>query len=522
MSKNLLPENFASWAESDKQEWIQLELAEVYQLGKQSKIFFAEYFLPHLLKLKTPEFHEEIYEILSTELRVALAAPRSFAKSTAVNVVNGLHLLLYGDHNQKVDILLISNSGALSDEWVRKVKTELEANELLRAVFGDQKSDKWTQDHIILKNGNQLRAKGYGYQVRGFRPTHIFCDDLEDDELVRSKDRRDKMADWFFGALLNTLEPHQQFVIIGTLLHPLSLLKRIILEDDPQFGSWTKKIYAAIAQNAQQQAVSIWPEKWSIEQLEARKAEIGPHKFEAEYMNNPVADSTVIFHPDYYRYYEAIPDDEKVEMTVTGFDLIGSTSEFEKKAYVAFVTIAKTDAKRIYLLDARRGRWSKEDVVDQFIDVYLTFHPDVMAGEKVNFMQIVNEYLTEKARERDIYLPIQGIDLGTYTDDDPLRKSKDKVSRALSVQHIFSQKLFHQKRDNGRIVFRDFYEELSTFPASDYADQVDAMVHALHMIIGRIKLEVSGGTSNPFNLPSPMTNMPPGKRLLKKLLDDSS
>lgn len=492
-----------------------MKLEQAKRRAKNDLVFFSEYFLSHLLKCATPAFHREIYQLLSTEKRLAIAAPRSFAKSTVIDIIYTLHELLYGTGQ---DILIVSNSGALAIEWVRRVKLELELNERLKQIFGEQTSDKWTEDHIILRNGNQLRGKGRGYQIRGFRPTRVILDDLEDDEMVRSKDQRDKLKEWFLGALLNTLEPNQQLIYIGTLLHPLSLLKQIVTGDDPMFKSWTKRLYKALVEGQNRELSSIWPEKWSLEALVQRQEEIGPQKFESEYMNNPIADATVIFHPNTYKYYDLQPQPEEIEIIITGFDLIGSTKDFEGKAYVAFVTLAKIRTGQIYCLDARRGHWTKDEVVEQFIEVYLAHQPQVMAGEEVNFMQIVYEYLVEKARARGIYLPLQGIKLGSYTTNDPTKKAKDKVSRALTVQPVFTQGLWYMRRDQ-----RELYEELSTFPASDYFDQVDAMVHALHIITGRIKMEALGGTTNPYNLPAPMTNQAPMDRFYKArglILDD--
>lgn len=469
-----------------------LERALIRKKAETDIDFFAHHFLHHHLKCDTPLFHKEIYALLQTEKRLALAAPRSFAKSTITDVIFALHILLYGS---KEDILIVSNSGALADELVRRVKFELETNETIRQIFGDQVNEnKWTQDHIILANGNQLRGKGRGYQIRGFRPTRVILDDLEDDEMVRSKDQRDKLREWFLGALLNTLEPGQQLVYIGTLLHPLSLLKQIIDQDDPLFKAWTTRTYKALVELPDGNVASIWPEKWPVLALEARLAEIGPHKFQAEYMNNPLADSTVVFHPDTYKYYEeppAVAEGSPFELIITGFDLVGSEKDFTDKDYVTFITLGRTPNKDIYCIDARRGHWTQEEIVKNFIEIHKSLQPRAFVGEEVNFQQIIHQYLLKETRRQDVYLPIQGIRLGSYTDGDKLRKAKDKVSRAMTVQHIFTQGLFYLKRTQ-----RIFYEELSTFPSGDHDDQVDAMVHALHILTDKVKLEVMERRTN--------------------------
>ena len=165
--------------------------------AKNNMGFFIEYYLPHLTEHKTPDFHREIWSLLKTETRLGISAPRGFAKSTTVQIIYGLHCLLF---NQGEDILTISASASMAEEWVRKIKFELEGNEKLIEDFqgilswGEKDSKKWTSDHIVIHQGkmffSQLRARGRGCQVRGLRPTKVFCDDLEDEQLCRSDEQR--------------------------------------------------------------------------------------------------------------------------------------------------------------------------------------------------------------------------------------------------------------------------------------------------------------------------------------------
>ena len=163
--------------------------------AKEDIEYFTECYLPDFMKDKTPVFHKEVRRLLMKETRLAIAAPRGFAKSTIVQIIYALHCLLF---NEGEDILSISQSQTMAEDWIRKIKFELEGNTKLKEDFGnllqwgEKESKRWTSDHIVIqKQGrvfSQIRARGRGYQVRGLRPTKVFCDDLEDDEEVRSED----------------------------------------------------------------------------------------------------------------------------------------------------------------------------------------------------------------------------------------------------------------------------------------------------------------------------------------------
>jgi hypothetical protein len=62
----------------------------------------------------------------------------------------------------------------------------------------------------------------------GKRPGLILCDDLEEDEQVENKDRREKFQRWFYRALLPCLRKGGKVRMHGTILHEEALLARII------------------------------------------------------------------------------------------------------------------------------------------------------------------------------------------------------------------------------------------------------------------------------------------------------
>ena len=437
--------------------------------------YFANYYLAHHLKNKTPEFHNEIYSLLGNR-RLAIAAPRGFAKSTIVQVVRGLQLLLTGKGE---DILTISASGDLAREWIRKLKIELDTNEKIKQDFGfiynwgEGISRKWDQDQITIddQNGkiiNQVRAKGRGCQVRGFRPTRIFCDDLEDDELVRSSEQRKKLSHWVKGALLNTLTLDQQLIVIGTLLHPLALLKEMV-ENKDVFGEWETRIYKAITDGK-----SIWEEKWPTEKLLHRKSEIGTFAFEAEFMNNPLASEDILFRPEWIKKW---PDDWKelpeIQFKIMFLDPASSTKDSADES--AMVCLGITRDLDIYEIDSMSGKWGIYNLAERFIAFYEQNEPDTIGIEKVAFQGVLKEVFLEEARKKGYpSMPIKQVTVGAFSDKER-KEAKDKWSRAYKVTHFF---------ENGKVFLKNtkIIDQLIVFPTGDADDLLDAVVYSLLMM----------------------------------------
>jgi len=465
--------------------------------------YFADYYLPDFSKDKTPHFHKEIRQLLKKETRLAIAAPRGFAKSTIVQIIYALHCLLF---NEDEDILSISQSQTMAEEWIRKIKFELEGNTRIKEDFGnllqwgETESKRWTSDHILIqKDGrvhSQVRARGRGCQVRGLRPTKVFCDDLEDDEQVRSDEQRKILKEWFLSALINTLKYDQQLVVIGTILHPLSLLSEIINKKTKEFENWSIKKYTAI----QPDGSSLWESRFPIETLKSKKLEIGTRMFEQEFQNNPIASDRCLWDPKWIKTYDKLP-----EIKVKFVALDPAASEKESADYSALCCMGVGYDNNIYEIETSRGHWGTWELIDRCINFYLKHKPIRFGIEEVAFQSFIRPVLLKKAETKGIRLPIERLTLGRYTGKEKEKKDpKDKYTRALSVVHYWEQGLVFLKT-------QDLIDEISVFPTGSNDDMVDACVWAIKMIMKHspvsikvsepVKKEIKGFTIKDNTMP---------------------
>lgn len=381
--------------------------------------------------------------------RILFIAPRGFAKSTICSVMFPLWLAVFG---ARKDIFIVSATMSLARELLRKIRVELETNEKLLQDFGDLKSDKWTEDFLMLKNGVAIRAKGRGFQIRGFRPDQIICDDLEDEEVIYSKEQREKLEVWFNRTLLPSLKPNQNLVYIGTKLHEFSLISKI--EKKPEF---LKRKYQAITNG-----VSIWEDLWSLETLKKLRTEIGTYAFESEYQNNPIslADSPIKFH-----FLDDVHIKGEKELSCLAID--PAVSERTTSDFRAFVLFARTPEgfREVF---SEQGRWSVTEQIEKIIGIYERYKPDRVVIEEVAFQKVYKDLLIKESRARKIFIPVQTADLGVGEKKTP----RDKLTRLMAVVHLFEQRLVE-------VVNPELKQELLTFPFGENDDLVDATVYAL-------------------------------------------
>ena len=427
---------------------------------------FIEEFLSSFLTCSVPDFHREIYKLILSG-RLVLAAPRGFAKSTVCTVFYPIWLAVFG---KKKDIIIFSASEGFAVDFLRKIKREIEGNPKIIGFFGDLRSAKWSESHIILSNGVSIRAKGAGSQVRGARPDCIICDDIETDDSVESEDQRRKLKNWLFKACLNTLLPEGQFVIVGTVIHPLSVLSDLLVMDN----GWEKRKFQAYTDGIQEEGNEIWTALWTHEKLQVRKREIGSTRFSAEYLNNPLFDESAPIKEESIRYWKTLPEQYSSVIAVDPAYSDDNTADYK----VAVLVMCDTSSNR-YLAHYIRTRMPLGEFQDAIINLYLQ-HKPTFTGlgipnsgvEKSFYASFLN-----KCQDRKVYPPITELK-NVFTNASTSVSARNKKSRIIAaLQPLFEQGKYYIGGDH--IEARD---ELLTIGGSKYDDLVDAMAYAEQII----------------------------------------
>lgn len=409
----------------------------------------------HLLRhLAHPikDFHKELISLIEYP-RLAVAAPRSFAKSSYFSFFYPLFLAL---EKPGVQVLLISATGALSETWLSKIRAEIEANRSLISFYGDQVGDRWTTENIQLKNGSVIMAKGQGKQIRGFRPDVIIGDDLETDEMVVSKEQREKFDRWFWTDLFGTLKPSAQLIIIGTILHPESFLADLV---NAKKEGWETRFYQAIKKDGS----ALWPDQWPLKTLELRKKEMGEYAFAQEYMNDPVPDDKRIFQKEWIKYFDKVPEGCIYFTTVDPAIALGENNDF-----TAIVTCAVDQDANLYVAEIIHKRMLPKETIDKIFDVYRRFEPEVIGIESVGFQKML-KYEAEDQRKKHRLFP-RIVELSS--------EGRRKRLRIEALQPRFQTGTIFIRREQTNLE-----TELLRFPSPRcHDDIIDALAYQLQLI----------------------------------------
>lgn len=185
---------------------------------------------------------------------------------------------------------------------LRKIKSQIERNPLLREDFGVQVGPMWRNDFLKLRNGAIVAAAGVGQAIRGAledgqRPNVLLFDDVDDEQALLTEESRLKTMDWLDKVALALGIPGESVAwTIGTVIHPNSMLANLVDRDERP--GWGGRVYAALTEGHNPRetgARALWPAKMPVKALRKAYARTSVRGWASEYMNNPVSDDTTLF-----------------------------------------------------------------------------------------------------------------------------------------------------------------------------------------------------------------------------------
>lgn len=394
---------------------------------------------------ESPGFHIEINDIMSevssdkVNAQVAVAAPRSHAKSTYLSKAFPIHQIVY---RLRKYIIIISETPTVSKGNMEWIRNQMKFNVKLRADFGpllspkDQANIQDNSESFIAWNtssGEQrkqialVEAASTGQALRGrnwngSRPDLIVCDDLEDARPggnASTPEQRSKLRDWFSQTVVPLGDPKGErtaIVYMGTTVHFDALLMnvlynrsdfetrvyRAIISDPINTELWEecRQIYIN-RDNPDRQADAdtfyneheaqllegsevLWDDVQPLYKLMKWKWDNGSKAFNTEYMNNPIDEESMIFNPEEFTYWDDFQPDRTFPYSEYTISLAVdfAMGKKERGDYSAISVVAKhKESGTIFVIDSYGDRIKPDEFIGKIVDYTLHHQPDVIAVE---------------------------------------------------------------------------------------------------------------------------------------------
>lgn len=493
------------------------------ELGAIDLGYFGRAYLQHYFVRKSPGFHEELDGIWTEGVlkgrnpfsdakviarmdgsRQAIAAPRGHAKSTNFTFKDALHAALYA---YKHFILILSDSSEQAEEFLEKIRDEIEDNYEIHMDFGVLKGDKcWRSSVILTKNDVKVQAIGSGKKVRGrghknWRPDLIILDDVENDENVNTPEQRKKLKNWFNKAVSNAGDTYTDIMYIGTILHYDSLLMHVLknarykarkyqavlsfarneklweewegiytnlLDDDRKENAET--FFGANREEMLLGTQVLWEDKLPYYSLMEARIEFGPAAFNSELQNEPVDPDSAAFNEEWFDFYhEELMDFSRPEFLIIGANdpSLGKNRNADTSSIISLALDTRTGY--MYIVEASVERRKPDVIITDIFETNRRFRRDIgktfykFGVEIVQFQLFFKDVMAAESVRCGEYLPIEEI-----------QSLQNKNLRIESLQPYIKNKYikFNEKH-------KELIRQLKEYPMGKNDDAPDG----LHMAV---------------------------------------
>ena len=421
------------------------------------------------VKTVWPEFvegkHHKIYaeklnRIANGELkRLIVNMPPRHTKS---EFASNLFPAFYMGRHPKAKLIQTTHTGELAIRFGRKAKNMIESSEYEKVfpevtLAADSKAaGRWESNH-----GGEYFAAGVGGAITGRGADLLIIDDPHSEQDALSPTVLESHYEWYTSGPRQRLQPGGSIVIVMTRWSIKDLTGKLLEAQakDPMADQWEVVEFPAIINDK-----PMWGNFWSMEGLLGVKASIPTAKWNAQWMQNPVAEEGALIKREWWQDWdkENIPELQYVIQSYDTAFTAKTTSDYSAITTWGVFTPEEGGRPCIILLDAKRGRWNFPELKAKAQEEYSYWEPELILVEaKASGLPLTHEL--QKA----------GIPVINFTPS----KGNDKHSRVNSVAPIFESGAVYAPV--GRRWAEEVIEECAAFPFGDHDDYVDSMTQAL-------------------------------------------
>jgi predicted phage terminase large subunit-like protein len=448
----LLEEDGTDWMDSEqlgqyrysKGRWDMRRRADY--LFKENGYMFEEEKLDEI-----PDHWIEIWNDLDLWIDINLIEPRGHGKTTAI-LLWILHKLVYKIFTK----ILYLASEDLGQLGIGRIRGELETNPRLLRVYWnlvpvnsddmkDKRLKRWKAKEIQLLNWTLLKTTTKNKPIRWQRFARILVDDPEENKDVMNKKNVKKFQNYVFTSLYGCLMPGWTMTLIWTIVWSLCLVKhaRDILK---------RKTIEHEACDAKFENI-LWPALWSRKSLLARRQKLWTKLFNQEYRNIPIQSDDALIETKWIKHRERKP--LTFDMIVVSLDPKSSLKDAWDYAGFAVLWFKENKAYVLYAKGMRLSPGKAQVFAKQLFEKY-----------KANYI-LKEDNIERGITERLIaqWLPIRSI-----------LAVNDKFTRLVNASSRFE---FWNIIFNPDWSQQEAIDQITTFPDTEFDDQMDAIIQAL-------------------------------------------
>ena len=392
-------------------------------------------------------------------------------RSTKSKFTSVLFPAWYLGHHPEHKIFEGSHSASLASDFGGELR-DLVKSDAYQEIFpgATLRQDSRAKHRWRTQQGGEYFAVGKAGGAAGKGGNLVVIDDphSEQDVLRNSRHEFEKTWKWYLTGPRQRLQPGAAILVVMTRWGPEDLTGRLIrqyTETDEELERWEVIELPAILPSGD----ALFPNFWTIEELQATRATMPTARWQANYQQNPISEEAAIIKKEWWRHWKK-EEPPVCDFVVQSWDTAFSERESANRS--ACVTLGvfaykseedpPSNKQGIILLDVWAGRVEFPELKAKAKEHFDRWKPDSLIIEK----KASGEPLIQELRRMGIYI---------YEVD--AHRSTDKVTRVHSVADMFQSGAIWAPL--GFRWVEQLRDEVAAFPLANDDDMTDALVWGL-------------------------------------------
>jgi predicted phage terminase large subunit-like protein len=234
--------------------------------------------------------------------------------------------------------------------------------------------------------------------------------------------------------------------------------------NNPDSEPWELVELPAILNEGTDEEKSLWPAQWPLDQLKAKKQQMDPRYWNAQYMQKPTSDMAAIVSRKDWQVWES-DDPPPCDYIIQSWDTAHetkTTSDYSAcTTWGIWYNNEDKNNPNLILLDAFKDRLAFPDLKQEALKQYKEWQPDAFIVEK----KAAGGPLIQELRR-------MGIPVQEFTPS----RGNDKMVRLNAVADLFTSGKVWAPDTRWA---REVVEEIASFPVGEHDDFVDTTTQAL-------------------------------------------
>jgi predicted phage terminase large subunit-like protein len=457
-----------------EQEQLLTELAHLERLQSRQKaqtrfLDFAKKMWPTFISGKHHAVMADAFERVAKGecKRLIINMPPRHTKSEFASYLLPAWFLGNFPHKK---VIQTAHTAELAVGFGRKVRNLVDT-EHYKDVFPELvlSADSKAAGRWNTSKGGDYFAIGVGGAVTGKGADLLIIDDPHSEQEATiaevNPEVYDKVYEWYTSGPRQRLQPGGAIVVVMTRWSLRDLTAQVLKAAAQRGGDeWEVIEFPAILPSGN----ALWPQFWSLKDLEALKEELPSGKWMAQYQQQPTSETAAIVKRDWWKRWDR-EEPPECEYILQSWDTAFEASN--RSDYSACTTWGvfwndETSAYNLILLNAYKDRMEFPTLKRVVVEQYDEYSPDSLIVEKkASGAPLIYELRAMGVPVQE-YTPVRGTTLNP----------NNKTVRLNSVSDIFASGVVWapHKRWADEVI-----DEVASFPAGDHDDYVDSTIMAL-------------------------------------------